>query len=54
MLTSCVLGFVCVLLNYWRPDDIFKWLLNMIGAVILVVWVFIAVSPAAAAPPYRA
>ncbi|AKN72540.1 MULTISPECIES: amino acid permease [Streptomyces] len=44
VLTSCVLGFVCVLLNYWRPDDIFKWLLNMIGAVILVVWVFIAVS----------
>ncbi|POX53548.1 amino acid transporter [Streptomyces sp. Ru71] len=44
VLTSCVLGFVCVLLNYWRPDDIFKWLLNMIGAVILVVWIFIAVS----------
>lgn len=44
VLTSCVLGFVCVLLNYWRPDDIFKWLLNMIGAVILVVWFFIAVS----------
>ncbi|MET8448293.1 amino acid permease [Streptomyces sp. NPDC005209] len=44
VLTSCVLGFVCVLLSYWRPDDVFKWLLNMIGAVILVVWVFIAVS----------
>ncbi|ANP55061.1 aromatic amino acid permease [Streptomyces griseochromogenes] len=44
VLTSCVLGFVCVLLNYWRPDDVFKWLLNMIGAVILVVWIFIAVS----------
>ncbi|GAA3126836.1 amino acid permease [Streptomyces rameus] len=44
VLTSCVLGFVCVLLNYWRPDDIFRWLLNMIGAVILVVWIFIAVS----------
>lgn len=27
-----------------RPDDVFPWLLNMIGAVILVVWVFIAVS----------
>ncbi|MER6028411.1 amino acid permease [Streptomyces sp. NPDC001851] len=44
VLTSCVLGFVCVLLSYWRPDDVFKWLLNMIGAVILVVWMFIAVS----------
>jgi aromatic amino acid permease len=44
VLTSCVLGFVCVLLSYWRPNDIFKWLLNMIGAVILVVWIFIAVS----------
>ncbi|MCW7945283.1 amino acid transporter [Streptomyces hygroscopicus] len=44
VLTSCVFGFVCVLLSYWRPNDVFPWLLNMIGAVILVVWVFIAVS----------
>ncbi|MGW2635440.1 amino acid permease [Streptomyces sp. NPDC001348] len=44
VLTSCVFGFVCVLLSYWRPDDVFPWLLNMIGAVILIVWVFIAVS----------
>ncbi|GAA2217540.1 amino acid permease [Streptomyces nogalater] len=44
VVVSSVLGFVCVLLNYWRPDDIFKWLLNMIGAVILIVWIFIAVS----------
>ncbi|MFJ8029871.1 amino acid permease [Streptomyces sp. NPDC096032] len=44
VLVSCVLGFACVLLSYWRPDDVFKWLLNMIGAVILVVWIFIAVS----------
>ncbi|MGW2957977.1 amino acid permease [Streptomyces sp. NPDC001220] len=44
VLTSCVFGFVCVVLSYWRPDDVFPWLLNMIGAVILVVWVFIAVS----------
>ncbi|MGW2698845.1 amino acid permease [Streptomyces sp. NPDC001340] len=44
VLTSCVFGFVCVLLSYWRPDDVFPWLLNMIGAVILVVWIFIAVS----------
>jgi aromatic amino acid permease len=44
VLASCVFGFVCVALSYWRPDDVFPWLLNVIGAVILVVWVFIAVS----------
>ncbi|MFE1576635.1 amino acid permease [Streptomyces fradiae] len=44
VLTSSVFGFACVLLSYWRPDDLFMWLLNMIGAIILVVWFFIAVS----------
>lgn len=44
VLTSCVCGFICVLLSYWRPDDVFPWLLNMIGAVVLVVWFFIGVS----------
>jgi aromatic amino acid permease len=44
VLTSCVFGFVCVVLSYWRPDDVFPWLLNMIGAVILVVWISIAVA----------
>ncbi|MGW2558899.1 amino acid permease [Streptomyces sp. NPDC001514] len=44
VLTSCVFGFVCVMLSYWRPNDVFIWLLNMIGAIILVVWIFIAVS----------
>ncbi|MEU9212107.1 amino acid permease [Streptomyces sp. NPDC048415] len=44
VLASCVFGFVCVVLSYWRPTDVFPWLLNMIGAVILVVWIFIAVS----------
>ncbi|MEU6093527.1 amino acid permease [Streptomyces sp. NPDC047079] len=44
VLTSSVFGFVCVVLSYWRPNDVFPWLLNMIGAVILVVWFFIAVS----------
>ncbi|PRH76799.1 amino acid transporter [Streptomyces solincola] len=44
VLTSSAFGFLCVLLSYWRPDDVFQWLLNMIGAVILVVWVFIAAS----------
>ncbi|MCQ0000528.1 amino acid permease [Streptomyces sudanensis] len=44
VLTSSAFGFLCVLLSYWRPDDLFMWLLNMIGAIILVVWFFIAVS----------
>ena len=44
VLASSVFGFACVVLSYWRPDDVFPWLLNMIGAVILVVWGFIAVS----------
>lgn len=44
VLTSSAFGFVCVLLSYWRPDDVFSWLLNMIGAVVLVVWIFIALS----------
>lgn len=44
VLASSVFGFLCVLLSYWRPDDVFAWLLNMIGAVILAVWIFIAVS----------
>ncbi|MFE2282180.1 amino acid permease [Streptomyces sp. NPDC059454] len=44
VLASSAFGFLCVLLSYWRPDDVFAWLLNTIGAVILVVWTFIAVS----------
>ncbi|MGX2997222.1 amino acid permease [Streptomyces sp. JNUCC 64] len=44
VLASSLSGFGCVLLSYWRPDDVFGWLLNMIGAVILVEWIFIAVS----------
>ncbi|MFF2012226.1 amino acid permease [Streptomyces sp. NPDC058195] len=44
VLVSSGFGFLCVLLSYWRPTDVFPWLLNMVGAVILVVWIFIAVS----------
>ncbi|MGW2864356.1 amino acid permease [Streptomyces sp. NPDC001205] len=44
VLVSSAFGFVCVLLSYWRPNDIFQWLLNTIGAIILVVWFFIAAS----------
>jgi GABA permease len=41
---SSVFGFACVLLSYWSPDEIFQWLLKTIGAIILVVWFFIAAS----------
>ncbi|MFG2458033.1 amino acid permease [Streptomyces sp. NPDC048523] len=44
VLASSAFGFGCVVLSYWRPDDVFSWLLNMIGAVVLVVWGFVAVS----------
>ncbi|QUC61991.1 amino acid permease [Streptomyces sp. A2-16] len=44
VLASSVFGFGCVVLSLWRPDDVFSWLLNMIGAVVLVVWAFVALS----------
>ena len=44
VLASSCFGFLCVLLSYWRPDDVFAWLLNTVGAAILVVWILIAVS----------
>ncbi|MFC8360521.1 amino acid permease [Streptomyces griseorubiginosus] len=44
VLVSCGFGFGCVVLSHWRPDDVFSWLLNMIGAVVLVVWIIVAVS----------
>ncbi|WP_418957061.1 amino acid permease [Streptomyces tritici] len=44
VLASCFFGFVCVGLNYLAPETVFAWLLNMIGGVILVVWIFIAAS----------
>ncbi|GAA3371607.1 amino acid permease [Streptomyces sannanensis] len=44
VLASSFFGFFCVLLSYWSPDTVFPWLLNMIGAVILIVWIFIAAS----------
>ncbi|MFI1863771.1 amino acid permease [Streptomyces jumonjinensis] len=44
VVVSTAFGFGCVLLSYWRPDDVFMWLLNMIGAIILVVWFFVGVS----------
>ncbi|MFJ3905691.1 amino acid permease [Streptomyces sp. NPDC090025] len=44
VLISSAVGFGCVLLSYWSPDKAFTWLLNTIGAIILVVWFFIAAS----------
>jgi L-asparagine transporter-like permease len=44
VVASSVFGFVAVLLNFWWPDTVFLWLLNMVGAATLVVWGFIAVS----------
>ncbi|NBE53425.1 amino acid permease [Streptomyces sp. YC537] len=44
VMVSSVFGFVCVLLSYWYPETLFAWLLNIIGAIILVVWFFIAAA----------
>ncbi|MGY0061771.1 amino acid permease [Streptomyces sp. LZ34] len=44
VLASCAFGFLAVLLSYWWPETVFKWLLNMVGAAVLIVWGFIAVS----------
>ncbi|MFI9200327.1 amino acid permease [Streptomyces sp. NPDC053048] len=44
VIASAAFGYLAVLLSYWWPTTIFKWLLNMVGAATLVVWGFIAVS----------
>ncbi|MFD7918255.1 amino acid permease [Streptomyces sp. NPDC059740] len=44
VLASSAFGFVAVLLSYWWPDTVFAWLLNMVGAAVLVVWAFVCVS----------
>ncbi len=44
VLASSAFGFVAVLLSYWWPTTVFAWLLNMVGASVLVVWGFIAAS----------
>ncbi|MFD8600231.1 amino acid permease [Kitasatospora sp. NPDC059646] len=44
VLASCTFGFLAVLLSYWWPETVFSWLLNMVGAAVLVVWAFIAVA----------
>lgn len=44
VIASSVFGFIAVLFNFWWPDTVFRYLLNMVGAATLVVWGFIAVS----------
>lgn len=44
VLASSAFGFVAVVLSFVWPDTVFAWLLNMVGAAVLVVWGFIAVS----------
>lgn len=44
VLFSSSFGFLAVLLSYWWPDTVFSWLLNMVGAAVLVVWAFTAVA----------
>ncbi|PWI45637.1 amino acid transporter [Streptomyces sp. ICBB 8177] len=44
VVASCAFGFLAVLLSYWWPTTVFSWLLNMVGAAVLVVWAFIAVA----------
>ncbi|GAA1895680.1 amino acid permease [Streptantibioticus ferralitis] len=44
VLSSSAFGFFAVLLSYWWPTTVFAWLLNMVGAAVLVVWAFIAVA----------
>ncbi|GLW72182.1 amino acid transporter [Kitasatospora phosalacinea] len=44
VLASCGFGFLAVLLSYWWPETVFSWLLNMVGAAVLVVWAFICAA----------
>lgn len=44
VIASSAFGFFAVLLSYWWPETVFAWLLNMVGAAVLVVWGFIAVA----------
>ncbi|MCD0482765.1 amino acid permease [Streptacidiphilus sp. ASG 303] len=44
VLASSAFGFAAVLLSRWWPETVFRWLLNAVGAGVLVVWAFVAVS----------
>ena len=44
ILASTVIGFLCVIAAYVSPDTVFTFLLNSSGAVILFVYLLIAIS----------
>ena len=44
ILLSTVVGFLCVIAAYISPDTVFLFLLNSSGAIILFVYLIIAVS----------
>ncbi|WP_030614852.1 amino acid permease [Streptomyces sclerotialus] len=44
VLLCSAFGFFTVVLSIVWPDTVFQWLLNMVGAAILVVWGFIAAA----------
>ena len=44
ILASTVVGFLCVIAAYVSPDTVFLFLLNSSGAVILFVYLLIAIS----------
>ncbi len=44
ILASTVVGFLCVIAAYVSPDTVFLFLLNSSGAVILFVYLLIALS----------
>ncbi|MFC6061841.1 amino acid permease [Streptomyces ochraceiscleroticus] len=44
VLLCSAFGFLTVVFSIVWPDTVFQWLLNMVGAAILVVWGFICVA----------
>jgi aromatic amino acid permease len=44
VLASSAFGFVAALLNVWWPEQVFKHLLNSVGAMLVFVWFAIAAS----------
>ncbi|WP_268822661.1 amino acid permease [Yinghuangia soli] len=44
VLASSAFGFVAVLLNVWWPEQVFKHMLNSVGAMLLFVWFAVAAS----------
>ncbi|WP_024793800.1 amino acid permease [Tomitella biformata] len=44
VLVSVFFAFVAVLLNWLLPDELLSLLLNAVGSVLLVVWIFVCVS----------